>query len=487
MRRTTSIIAATLLGAALLTTPLAGAAEETCRGVAATIVGTGQRLVGTEGRDVMVTDRAEIIESLGGDDLICVRGPGWNSNLVDVDAGAGNDVVDSTAMARHYYLTAILGDGADTFVGGAGDETVLAGAAAGPDGEVPSEVERDVIETGAGGDDVTSGGPGLPNDDSILTGSGDDYVTWSGTMGAQGMLDGGDGTDMLRPLASGQTFTIDLSAQTITRDGVPTAAFSSFQALSVKPEPGLGTVEIIGTDGVDPVDVSGAAIVHADLRGGDDHLRLFETVPGSRLDLGAGTDWVAVSSRDGSVDLDLSLGDLVVDGVFAAPLAGIEEAYVSAREVTLTGNDQANSLSASGCVAHVDGRGGKDYLDHGNYDFSTDTGYSCDRGRVTLRGGSGNDRVDGSKHADLISGGPGNDQVDAGPALQGKNRVWGGRGNDQLVGGGDRDVLIGGAGSDRLDASRKADVLRGGKGKDGANGGPGRDLCRSEIRKSCER
>ena len=122
-RRTTtltaSMVGTAVLGATFLAAPTALAAGETCRGEAATIVGTTPTLHGTAGRDVIVTGSSTDVFAGAGDDLICVTGKGANVNLVGVDAGPGDDVVDSTAMERYHYLTAILGDGSDTFVGAA--------------------------------------------------------------------------------------------------------------------------------------------------------------------------------------------------------------------------------------------------------------------------------------------------------------------------------------------------------------------------------
>ncbi len=81
------------LASALLVLPAAppAAAHESCRGRAATIVGTqGQDVVGTEGSDVIVTGRAHGVRALGGDDIICVTAHRR------VDAGPGNDLVDTT-------------------------------------------------------------------------------------------------------------------------------------------------------------------------------------------------------------------------------------------------------------------------------------------------------------------------------------------------------------------------------------------------------
>ena len=487
MRRTTTLTALALGAALLAPTGSATAVGETCRGEAATIVGTERVLQGTDGRDVIVTGASQSVSAGAGDDVICVTVSMTGGNLLEVDAGPGDDVVDSTGMAANYYLDATLGDGADTFVGGPQSETVIAGPTGDPFLSAPGESERDVIDTGDGGDSVTSGGPGIPNPDEVRTGGGDDYVVWAGVMGAGGVLDAGDGNDLLLPRASGTTFDIDLAARTLGRDGVPEAVFTSFERLSVSPEPGLGAIEIVGSDDRDVVEIRTAALVRADLGAGVDSLTLSSTPAGTDLDLGADTDVVFVRSIDGSVDVDLTDGTLAVDGSPAAPLTGVENAYASADEVTMVGNAQTNFLNAVGCRASIDGRGGKDQVAHGNYDFDADTGYDCKTAKVILRGGSGPDVISGGKRADRIFGGGGNDRISTGPAVTGVNLVWGGAGNDRLDGGSANDVLRGGGGRDTLIGDKRADTLIGGTGRDRAVGGPGRDACVAEVEKKCER
>ena len=94
MRRTTPLTTAALLGLTVLGPAAmpAQAAGETCRGEAATIVGTGSTLTGTEGRDVIVTGPAGVVDALGGDDLICVTGSVRTYDVLSVVAGAGNAV-----------------------------------------------------------------------------------------------------------------------------------------------------------------------------------------------------------------------------------------------------------------------------------------------------------------------------------------------------------------------------------------------------------
>ena len=125
--RTTTLTTAALLGLAMLgPIPVANAAGETCRGEAATIVGTpanpallgSDGVTGTEGRDVVVTNGAFKVSTLGGDDVICVTAGGASSvKRVMIDSGAGDDVVDGTT-APDWIVQAELGEGADRFEGG---------------------------------------------------------------------------------------------------------------------------------------------------------------------------------------------------------------------------------------------------------------------------------------------------------------------------------------------------------------------------------
>ncbi|MEO5662469.1 MAG: calcium-binding protein [Nocardioides sp.] len=476
MRRTTTLTAL-LLGATLLApTGAASAAGETCRGEAATIVGTDAPIVGTDGRDVIVTGTSITTSAGAGDDLICVTGlPNFNS--FSVDAGPGNDLVDSSTLPVNSYLTASLGDGADTFIGGVASERVAAGAAGFIWVDVPSESERDVIDTGDGSDSVISGGPGLANDDAVRTGSGDDNVWWSGVMGAQSVLDAGDGSDLLIARASGQTFAVDLTGQKLSRNGVVEGAFGSIERLKVHPEPDLGIVEVLGTDGDDSVGIDAAATIRADLGSGDDRLNVTTTKPGTNIDLGSGTDQIHATPL-ASVQIELGRGAMNTDGFVSVPLAGAERAFASAKSVILKGSKGADVLVAVGCSAVVNGHDGNDYIEHSNYDADRDQGYDCDSGSIKLLGGSGSDTIEGGVRADRIYGGAGNDKIDTGPARSGKNEVWGGGGNDRIQGGGDRDVLSGGAGRDKINGS---------KGRDVAIGGRDRDTCRAEVEKSCER
>jgi Ca2+-binding RTX toxin-like protein len=97
------------------------------------------------------------------------------------------------------------------------------------------------------------------------------------------------------------------------------------------------------------------------------------------------------------------------------------------------------------------------------------------------RGGSGADRIFGTRFDNKLSGGIGNDVVRAG---RGRDILRGGIDNDTLSGGANRDLLKGGLGADFLRGgngrdkelgSLGADRLRGGTGGDKLKAGPGDD------------
>jgi Ca2+-binding RTX toxin-like protein len=125
MRRTTTLTATAVLGLVLFTPATgASAAEETCQGRTATIVGTpGGDVVGTAGDDVIVSYGGWRVDAGDGNDLICLR-PVVSGNVAEVDAGAGDDSVVSEGNRNNAFTD--LGPGRDSFVGGGGEDRIEA-------------------------------------------------------------------------------------------------------------------------------------------------------------------------------------------------------------------------------------------------------------------------------------------------------------------------------------------------------------------------
>ena len=89
-----------------------------------------------------------------------------------------------------------------------------------------------------------------------------------------------------------------------------------------------------------------------------------------------------------------------------------------------------------------------------------------------IKGGIGNDELDGGAGDDTLAGFMGHDHLDGG---EGDDFLAGMRGKDYLDGGEGDDILSGGAGRDRLLGGEGDDVLLGGGGTDTLTGGAGSD------------
>ncbi len=489
MRRTTPLTAAGLLGLVLLTpTAAATAAAETCRGEAATLVGTGHSLTGTEGRDVIVTAAAGVVDALGGDDLICVTGPGSSSDLLSVDAGAGADTVDTTAVIPGYYVTTVLGAGADTFVGGRAKDTVHAGerARTGDGGfALGADTDTDIIDTGEGNDSALTGAPGAPNSDGVSLGPGIDHlVLGASSVTSQAVLDGGVGEDALRLVAGSGDLALDLVRGTFT-SAQGTARLSSFESTSL--DVGTGAVSYRGTEGSDSVTIrptAGAPTLDVVTGGGDDEVLLEPAAlaPASRIDTGAGEDALVAATEAGELALDLRSQRLRVGAVDAIAV-GIEDAFLMAPEIVMVGDDGDNELRWTGCDISVRGGLGDDSL-RWQYDYVFESYEFRCTGEVSLNGGDGRDVLRGDNSDDLLIGGRGHDRIEG---RGGDDRIRGSRGNDTVDGGEGRDDVSGGAGNDVLDGRAADDVLIGGPGRDRVDGSNGRDRCVAERRARCER
>ncbi|HEV2798774.1 MAG TPA: hypothetical protein VGV65_14260 [Nocardioides sp.] len=490
MRSTTPLITTALLGLGLLgpTALPAQAAGETCRGEAATIVGTGATVTGTEGRDVIVTGPAGTVDALGGDDLVCVTGGAANSNFVTVDAGSGADLVDTSTLAPGYYVTAVLGAGADTFAGGRSDESVWAGERTKlPNGTyIPgADTDKDTIDTGEAGDFVLSGSAGAVNRDVVSLGLGNDSVTvCSLQVGADASFDGGEGTDRVWIDTGSTDIALDMTAGTFTTSA-GTARITAFEGVNLSA--GTSRVTYRGTAGDEVVDISptgGTPTVDIATAGGQDEIVLEPATiaAGSRIDGGDGRNGLVAANASGTMSLDLPRQELVIDGR-AIAATGLQDAFLIATDVTMVGDGRANILSFAGCDADLTGGAGRDrllnvfdsYFEKYTFDCRAETRISGDGGADTLQGGQG---------GDVLSGGSGNDTI---YGRGGKDRIRGGSGQDTVDAGEGRDDVRGGGGRDRLDGKDAADTLIGGAGRDVADGAKGRDRCVAEREQRCER
>jgi Ca2+-binding RTX toxin-like protein len=485
MRRTTPLTAAAFLGLALLSPTTATAAGETCHGEAATIVGTGATVTGTEGRDVIVTGSAGVVDALGGDDLICIAGTVANSNVLSVRAGTGNDVVDATRASSASYVTTVLGAGADTFTGDVANDTVFGGLEDGTD------TERDTIVTGSGADTAVSGTPAVagtpsvPNHDVVDTGTGDDSLALgSPALAADASLVGGDDRDTLRLVNDSAELAIDMTVGTFTTPaGV--ARFASYEALDITT--GAGRLTYRGTPRDDLVTVhptSGTPLLDIATEAGQDGIVVEPATiaAGSRIDGGDGRNKIVAATGTGQMTFDMWQHVLVVDGR-SMTATNIQDAYLIATDVVMVGDHRGNNLTFSGCSADLDGGRGRDRLANVYDGYFEKYAFDCPAG-TRMSGGAGADYLRGGQGDDRLIGGSGTDENFG---RGGDDRIRGNEAGDTIDGGEGRDDIRGGGGPDKMDGRYAADTLIGGSGRATADGSRGRDRCVAERETRCER
>jgi hypothetical protein len=410
MRLLCLVVAAPLLVAGSADAGQAEAAP-TCQGRPATIVGQDYvDVVGTEGDDVIVSGGSQSIEALGGDDLICAAG---NDPFLEIDAGPGEDVVDTTASL--YRVVTDLGTGADRFAGGPKNDQVSDG-----ERDEHGDPARDVIDTGAGLDIVDTGSDALPNDDDIDLGTGGGGVDFHGAPGGTAHLQSG-GSALIsfffgEPVG---TLRVDNRHGSADLDGVPLVSWNGFGDFSTYFSD-VQRLILRGGDGPEGFTVSAfdhPAEIDARTGGGTDDLTISWLDVGT-IDGGRGRDMLSIFGNDatvtGQLDSDIT-ADLGSGLVRIDPLEGearslsvdgIEDLSVfNFRRATLRGDRGANLLDVrAGCRTTLVGRGGADLLQR----FST----LCNDGWLpasTMRGDQGPDRLLGHSADDLMVGGPGRD------------------------------------------------------------------------------
>lgn len=410
----------TLLATLLLLAPLApattaqAAAADMCLGLPATVVGApGEDVVGTDGPDVVVANGAGQVDTLGGNDRVCVTRRGTFS----VETGPGDDQVEW--ITKRYGGSVDLGAGSDTYTGGDQGSYVDAGDRA--DALAGQPLGTDSISTGAGLDTVITGHTSvlLPNLDTVVLGGGNDNALVRGMVPET--LKGQAGQDelTLRSTIRGD-WVVDGPTGVISIDAVPMPAAGSFAAWQLS---GLrwSSLEFHGGPGNELVAVAGRlgfvrddGPFTADMGGGRDSLvvRSQDTGP---FDTGEGKDFIRIVAKGTTQDdtvfkADLSKDTYRLTGRAAVEAIGIENlTVVEADHSTVIGDDAANLLNAYGCGNKVYGLGGNDRIDGG-----ATKGCFGDDGTLGLSafGGAGNDVLSGGPSRDHLFGGPGRDQAD---------------------------------------------------------------------------
>ena len=412
--------------------------------------------------------------------------------VVEVDAKGGDDVVDASAQTRSSVSVNVVGGtGADTFIGGAGNDSfewnpgdgddVFDGGARtdtlvfnGSDGdelmtvtpfgdgfrffrdlgditvdienveriEVAAAGGNDVIDVSAiddprlatlidagAGDDSVAGGEGQ---DDVFGGTGDD-VAWLGDGNDRFTWNPGDGDDVSEGGNDSDTLRFNGSdgdeLMTVT---ALNGGFRFFRDL------GDITVDIenverldVDTKGGDDVFVgTGTAIQRMTIRTGDGD----DTASGGRgndwASLGNGDDRFIWNPGDGSdrVFGGRGLDTLEFNGSNGNEVMAITADAAGTSQLTRDLGNIVMSLKDVEKI-EVDGLGGDDRIDG--------SGVGRDGGlRLVIDGGDGNDLIRAGGGGDRVRGGDGDDGLDGGA---GNDRIDGGDGADLFVFGADAD------------------------------------------------
>jgi Ca2+-binding RTX toxin-like protein len=352
------------------------------------------------------------IVGTAGDDVL--KGTDGDDVIV---GGGGDDLI----KGRGGNDTICGRNGSDTLVGGPGNDVLLGGN--GYDrvgyGLAPAGVEVDLgsgVATGWGSDRLGSmeSVRGSAFDDHII-GNGASNSLWGSDgddlligRGGSDSLNGGPGDDDLRGNAGNDT--VDGWQGDDRLDG------------------GAGGDLLRGQSGHDAL-IGGPG--NDRLRGQSGHDTLIGGPGDDRLDGGIGSDWVSFKNapglggnyRDG-VRVDLAIGTTST-GDGHDTLESVENIIGSPRGDSLDGDDFRNIIRGGDGQDGIEGRGGGDQLFGGpDHDH--------------LLGGGGNDIIEGHAGMDSLEGGFGDDTLRGGPD------------NDRIQPGGGDDNIAGGDGTDRI-------------------------------------
>jgi Ca2+-binding RTX toxin-like protein len=383
-----------------------GAADETCAGLPATIVGRpGTRdLEGTPGPDVIVTAGSAYVDAGDGDDLVCVT-----VGRAEVQAGAGEDEV---RVLDDVFAAACLGLGSDTYVGGPGTDVVddpeLRCARDDDPKEGAADEAPDVIRTGAGNDFVWAGA-GPVSADVVDLGPGDDEVRFGArTLAPEGLLAGGDGRDRLllvpEEAPSSADWVLDNSDPgdgRATTDGDVAVRWSSFDGFAAEGE--VGSYSFVGSR-LDET-LRARSVRSVDMRGGDDEAVLLSHDPHvEMLRGGPGDDRFTGLECGGRLVLDLARQRYSC-GTRRGVVGGIEDLSLKGHHVTARGTAARDRLVVSACRGTVDLRRGRDA------GALVRQLRGCPPPGTSLRlyGGEGDDLLRGTTRV-VVDGGPGRDR-----------------------------------------------------------------------------
>lgn len=368
-----------------------------------------------------------------------------------VDMGGGSDFVDNTAGVIDGEI--LLGEGNDTFYGGAGAEIVRGG------------VGNDILRGGGGGD-ILDGG--LSNDTADYTGSnagvsinlalnyaagghaaGDTLISIENLIGSSfaDTLIGDSRDNIIRGGAGGDIINGGSGGDTADYTG-------SNAAVTVNLATGLGSGGHATNDKLTSIEhLIGSS--HADTLIGDSG--------NNRIDGGAGADTMRGGAGNDVYTVD-NIGDIVIetpdegeDWIYAS--VSIAALAANVERLVLTGTANLNAVG-NDLNNVIDGNSGNNRLDGG-------------AGADVLRGGAGDDIYTIDNAGDIVveAANGGYDWVYSSVTVTAlannvERLVLTGTANLNGTGNASDNVIDGNSGNNRLDGGAGADVLRGGAGND---------------------
>ncbi|MFV0291784.1 MAG: calcium-binding protein [Paracoccus sp. (in: a-proteobacteria)] len=188
--------------------------------------------------------------------------------------------------------------------------------------------------------------------------------------------------------------------------------------------------------------------------------RAFYALEGARQ---AEQDDGSFDDEDHFLRWDTNLPDNLPQVIYQDPInflpAEVYESYKGEETVTLQGNTTSHTYTGSDAAEEITANRGGDHLKGGGGDDYIDGFMGAD----TINGGAGDDRLQGGKGFDSVNGGAGDDTISSGSD---NDTVYGGAGDDVIYGGSEDDYLSGDGGNDYLFGGRGADTLLGGTGRD---------------------
>ncbi len=385
MRNTSIRLTRVVMGVGVLTTgsllvpaTASAGALATCDGVPATIVGTPNQetLSGTTGPDVIVSNGAKSVYAAEGEDLVCVTGRASTYVLLD----GYDEYHDNHAFAN------------DRLIGSDGDDTISSGTYA----------------------DVSVFDADIDNGDDISLGSGESTLTVFGV--PSGSIDGGTGRDRMYMESAAPTFTIN-AGQSFAATGGTTehgvADLSGIESFHLGRSQ-VSTVNFTGTSAAESLyfldveaDEYETPTVNADFKGGADTLQVLPTTDGT-VTGGSGDDQFRYVIYNVGQNLKMKMNKGKITGTkLEASTASFERLYVATNYVQITGDGLGNVIDAVACGIRVDGGAGNDHI-------RMQTLSTCDSNNHIANGGSGKDRLIGTRGRDDLIGGPGTDYANGG-------------------------------------------------------------------------